>query len=122
MLFTEVAPAKVFPRLWILVTLSAVVAILGTNKASNVTLIFRIRYGVRSFGPSIRNLNGRPVQKESSNHLSVVLSDPLTGVFSDLLAEKDGLPILRLPTGHAHATACYFLFLYFLFLYLILFY
>ncbi|GAB2303743.1 hypothetical protein Dimus_037726, partial [Dionaea muscipula] len=64
--------AKIFPCLWILVTLSAVVAILVINKALNVTLILRIRSGLRGFRPSVWSLRGTLVQKESSNHLSVV--------------------------------------------------
>ncbi|GAB2267928.1 hypothetical protein Dimus_002904, partial [Dionaea muscipula] len=63
MLLTVVAPAKILPHLWVLVTLSAVVTVLVTNKALNVTFILRICSGLRDFKPSVWSLRGPPVQE-----------------------------------------------------------
>ncbi|GAB2267927.1 hypothetical protein Dimus_002903 [Dionaea muscipula] len=61
MLLTVVAPAKILPHLWVLVTLSAVVTVLVTNKALNVAFILRIGSGLRGFRPSVWSLCGPPV-------------------------------------------------------------
>ncbi|GAB2278177.1 hypothetical protein Dimus_012871 [Dionaea muscipula] len=63
MLLTVVAPAKILPRFWVLVTPSAVVTELVTDKALNVAFILRIYSGLRGFRPSVWSLRGPPVQE-----------------------------------------------------------